>query len=147
MSKQVIIYFRYFLLVTYGKKQNTLDSHEGNPLTHTVEHLGKTLTFGIVYPGFQWYLKISFCPSGICFLFTGKVGAEPSEPCMMYDQHIVKVLGELPRPISKKPNPISSNEPLLVKLKPCLHGDEEIISTFNVQTLIYRTNYLMILLE
>lgn len=89
-------------------------------MTHTVEHLGKTLPFSIVYPGFQWYLKISFRPSGVRFLFPDKVGAEPSEPFVMYALHIVKVLGKLPRSISKWPNPISLNEALLANLRPCL---------------------------
>lgn len=87
-----------------AKIEHKLDSHEGNPLTHATEHLGKAdWKLAEFKPGFQWYLKISFRPSGICFLHTDKVGAEPLVPFMMYALLIAKIPGELQSPISNSP--------------------------------------------
>lgn len=112
-----------------AKIEHKLCSHAGNPLTHASEHLGKTL------PGDRHrvaripavYLKISFRPSGICFLYTEEVGTEPLVPFMMYALLMVKIPEDLLSPISDSPTQYPPIRPCwpnlnLVSLWPCRYN-------------------------
>lgn len=88
-----------------AKIEHKLGSPEGNPLTHASAHLGKTLR-GIRHRVARIpvvYLKISFRPSGICFLYIDKVGTEPLVPFMMYAVLMIKIPRDLLSPISNSP--------------------------------------------
>lgn len=123
-----------------AKIEHKLGSHKGNPLTHASEHLGKMLC-GIRHRVARIsvvYLKISFCPSGICFLYTDKVGTEPLVPFMMYALLMVKIPEDLLSPIFDSPTQYPPIRPgwsnlNLVPLWPCRYNVYIHCSDFNIQ--------------